>query len=65
MSCPVWQQERKRAWKKQLRRRYPNGSRERHPTIEAPLDESDAAGIPLPNTDNVTTDVANAKRRTP
>ena len=31
-SCPVWQQKIKLAWKAVWRKRYPNGSRERHPT---------------------------------
>jgi len=63
--CPVWQQERKAAWKAKLRRRYPNGSRDRHPTTEVALDDGGQAGVPLSNTDGVETDLANPKRRTP
>lgn len=65
--CPVWRQEHKAAWKAKLRRRYPNGRHERHPTTEVALDDGGRAGIPLQRRDTPTaeTDLANPKRRTP
>lgn len=40
--CPIWQQERKLAWKAHLRKLYPNGSREHHPT---PIDPAAPTGV--------------------
>ena len=71
-NCPVWAQERKLIWKAKLRKQYPNGSHERHPTPAptpgavpmAALDNSSRAGIPSRIKDTPTTGVANPKRKT-
>jgi hypothetical protein len=64
-TCPVWQQERKRAWKAWLRNRYPNGSRERHPTPPAEvLDNGATAAVPSQIKDTPATGVANPRRKT-
>ena len=55
------------------KRHFPREERETHPTTEVAtpqtlakaLDENNKTGIPLPNTNGVTTDVANPKRRRP
>lgn len=64
--CPVWQQERKAAWKTALRKRYPEGRRERHPTAEALLDLRNETGAPLSrrNTPSEETPVTNPRRKT-
>jgi hypothetical protein len=60
-SCPVWRVEAGLTWKAVLRKRYPNGSRERHPT---PVDLQGGSGVPSTNTNGVETKPANPKRRT-
>ena len=66
LGCPIWQQESKLIWKAKWRKRYPNGSRERHPT-PAPVDSHGGSGVPCVRRDtpSAETDLTNSKRRTP
>ena len=72
-SCPDGQPERVEAWKAEWRREHPASRVERHGTTEVVtpelvaktlLDEAERAGVPLPNTNGVTTKVTNTRRKT-
>ena len=77
--CPIWRQLDTGEWVNRLtsagwltkngKRHFPREERERHPTTEVAtpqiLDEQRRAGVPSRLDDTPTTDLTNAKRRTP
>jgi hypothetical protein len=71
-SCPRWRPQWLAMWIAGLKKHYPNGSHERHPTpVPTPgavpmarLDNEWRAGIPSQRMDTPTTGVANPKRKT-